>query len=94
MYARRELLTKAMSNFCAEGKNLVFKLDPALQGIVDYRKIYDCDLRRDEARTFTKALLKILKQEFDKEEAAKSPKSQSPIAEVDTLSERERSQFS
>jgi site-specific DNA recombinase len=78
LYARRELLAKAMSNLRAEGKSLAFTLDPALQGIINYRQIYGCDLRRDEPRTHAKGLLKILRREFDKEKAAMSPKSQSP----------------
>ncbi len=75
LYARRELLEKTLSNFRAQGKSLVFTLDPALQGIVDYRKTNDCDLRRDEPRTFAKGLLQTFKNEFDRESAAKSLKS-------------------
>ena len=75
LYARRELLAKARSNFRAEGKNLTFTLDPALQGIVEYRKIHGCDPCRDKPRTQALKLLEILREKFEKESTTKSPKS-------------------
>ena len=56
---KREILDSLMSNFYGSGKYPAFRLRSPFREYLQHRDLFDCDLRRDEPRTFGEKVFEI-----------------------------------